>query len=119
MRKIISKLGPVWFLNHNQKPYKKCQSYAIENAQILLKILMFAFFKEFGKPELKDYKLLMKNFKICILQRLINQEQKEIITFTKSLSGQCRCFYRKINDPFPKEVTKKNMIYLFHTSRHG
>ena len=28
---------PVWFLNHNQKPYKKCQSYAIENAQILLK----------------------------------------------------------------------------------
>ncbi len=28
---------PVWFLNHNQRPYKNCQVYQIENAKILLR----------------------------------------------------------------------------------
>lgn len=45
---------PVWFLNHNQKPYKKCQSYAIENAQILLKkSLCLPSSWNLGKLELK------------------------------------------------------------------
>ena len=28
---------PVWTLNHNQKPYKKCQYYKIENSKELVK----------------------------------------------------------------------------------
>ena len=45
---------PVWFLNHNQKPYKKCQTYALENAQILLKkSLCLPSSRNLGKLELE------------------------------------------------------------------
>ena len=49
----------------------------------------------------------MKNFKVCILAKTNKARTKEIITFTESLSDYVDVFIGEINDPFPKEVTKK------------
>ena len=37
LRKENIETRPVWMLNHIQKPFKKFQSYHIENAQLLIK----------------------------------------------------------------------------------